>query len=209
MPAYITYLTGSSATNIGTNQNKLKVIYKSLGFVTGFSLMFIAMGASIGSLGKIIKDNHDIIRKAGGILIVIFGLHTMGIFKIKLFYYEKRFLPFERMQGSLGSLLMGIAFASGWTPCIGPILSSILILAGTTGTLYKGIILLTAYSLGLSIPFILTAVLINNNAGGIKKLSRYLPFISAVSGVVMILMGVMVYTNKVNILSRYLNFFNF
>ena len=209
IPAYVTYLTGTTVENINTPKQKLNTLYKSIGFVIGFTIIFVILGASVTSLGKLFATNQNTLRKIGGALVVIFGLHTTGIFKIKYLYYEKKMFPFKRLSGNFGSVLMGMAFATGWTPCIGPILSSILIFAQNTTTVSKGIILLLIYSLGLAVPFILTAVAINNSSKYIRKFSKYLPIISVVSGVLMILMGVLIFTNKVNVLSGYFNFINF
>lgn len=209
IPAYVSYLTGSAVAEINTNKAKLNLIYKSIGFIIGFTIIFIIMGASISSLGKLFASNQGVFRKVGGILIIIFGLHTTGLFKIKMLYSEKRLLPFGEDKKNLSSVFIGMAFATGWTPCIGPILSSILIYAGSMDTIGKGIILLLVYSLGLAIPFMLTALAIGNFSKYFRKFSKYLPVVSAISGILMIIMGILVFTNKLAILSRYLNFINF
>jgi cytochrome c-type biogenesis protein len=208
VPAYVSYITGSTIGD-PIKKSNLYTLYKSIGFVIGFSIIFIIMGASITSLGKIFIKNQFIFRKVSGALIFIFGLHMTGIFKIKLFYYEKRFLSFNKTRGAFGSVLMGMAFAAGWTPCVGPILSSILVYASSLETIERGITLLMFYSLGLAVPFILTALAIENLSLKIRKLGKYLEIISVVSGVFMIIMGVLVFTNKVGFLSQYLNFINF
>lgn len=206
VPAYITYLTGASIQDINTNKTKLNALYKSIGFVIGFSLIFIIMGASFSTLGKLLLNNQEIFRKIGGLLIILFGLHITGLFKIKIFNVEKRFLSRFEFKGRFGSVFMGMAFAAGWTPCIGPILSSILIYASSMDTILKGILLLVAYSLGLAVPFLLTAFAIDNLSKYFRKMTPYLPIISVLSGIIVIVMGVMVFTNKVNLLSRLLNF---
>lgn len=209
IPAYISYLTGSAVADINTNKARMNLFYKSLGFIIGFTIVFIIMGLSISSLGKLFASNQGVLRKVGGILIVIFGIHTMGVFKIKLLYSEKRLIPFGSGKKNLSSVFIGMAFATGWTPCIGPILSSILIYAGSMETIGKGISLLFVYSLGLAIPFLLTALAIGNFSKYFRKFSKYLPAVSVISGVLMIIMGILVFTNKLAILSRYLNFINF
>lgn len=209
IPAYVSYLTGSSIEDLNNGRAKLITLYKSFGFVLGFSIIFIFMGASITSLGKLLTTHQMIFRKIGGALIIIFGLHTTGIFKINLFYHEKRFLSFDKIQGRFSPVIMGMAFAAGWTPCIGPILSSILIYASSMETINKGILLLIMYSLGLAVPFILTALAIGNFSRQFKKFSKYLPLVSILSGILMIIMGIIVFTNKMSALSRYFNFFNF
>lgn len=208
VPAYIGYLTGSTLEKQNNHNSKFNTMYKSFGFVIGFSLIFILMGASITTLGKLITTNKSFMRKAGGVIIFIFGLHTIGVFKIKFLYYEKRFLSFNKL-GRFSSIFMGMAFAMGWTPCIGPILSSILIYAANMDTIGKGILLLAVYSLGLAIPFILTAYAIEELTKYIRKFSKYLPIVSWISGTLMIIMGILVFTNNINLLSRYFNFINF
>ncbi|MBU3090533.1 cytochrome c biogenesis protein CcdA [Clostridium sp. CF011] len=209
VPAYISYLTGSSIEELKDGKAKLSVLYKSFGFVLGFSIIFILMGVSISSLGKLLITHKNLFRKVGGTLIVVFGLHTIGLFKIKLFYREKRFLYFDKIKGPFSSVIMGMAFATGWTPCIGPILSSILIYATSMNSIGKGVLLLIMYSLGLAVPFILTAMAIGSFTKQFRKFSIYLPIISIISGILMIIMGVMIFTNKLAILSQYMNFINF
>jgi cytochrome c-type biogenesis protein len=208
VPAYITYITGSAVAELNSGKARLHTVYKSLGFVLGFSLVFIAMGASITSIGKLLITNMDIFRKVGGTLIVLFGIHITGLFKIKTLYYEKRLVPFEKLSKNISSVFIGMAFAAGWTPCVGPILASILIYAGSMETISMGILLLTAYSLGLAVPFILTAYAIGSFSAFFKRISRHLNTISIVSGVLLIIMGVLIFTNKISILSQYFDFFN-
>ena len=209
IPAYISYLTGSSIEELKNKKANLFTLYKSFGFVLGFSIIFILMGVSITSLGKLLITHKDLFRKVGGSIIVVFGLHTLGVFKVKLFYREKRFLYFDKIKSPFGSVIMGMAFAAGWTPCIGPILSSILIYATSMDSIVNGVLLLIMYSLGLAIPFILTAMAITSFTKHFKKYSKYLPIISIISGALLIIMGIMIFTNKIAILSQYLNFINF
>lgn len=209
LPAYVSYLTGSAISEINTNKAKIKLLQKSIGFVIGFTIIFIIMGASISSVGKLFADYQSIFRMAGGVLIVIFGFHTTGLLKIKMLYSEKRLLPFGSDNKSYSSVFIGMAFATGWTPCIGPILSTILIYAGSMGTITKGIVLLLIYSLGLAIPFLLTGLAIGSFTKYFKKFSKYLPIVSVVSGIIMIAMGILIFFNKLAILSSYLSFINF
>lgn len=209
VPAYVSYFTGVSVKEDTSREAKLNILNKSLGFILGFSMIFIIMGASITSLGQLLIKNQRIFRKAAGILIFIFGLHTSGIFRIKLLSHEKKFISFKSNKGILGSFLMGMAFAAGWTPCVGPILSSILLYAGSMDTIGRGILLLTVYSLGLAVPFLLTALAVGNLSSKISRLPKYLKIISIVSGTLMMIMGILIFTNKIAILSGYLNFINF
>lgn len=209
VPAYISYLAGTSMEEMRKNTLGFKSIYKALGFVLGFSFIFVIMGASITTLGRLFTTNQSILRKIGGLLIIVFGLHITGIFKIKFLYYEKRLFSFNKISGKFSSILMGMAFATGWTPCIGPILSSILIYAASMDTINKGILLLVIYSLGLAVPFMLTALALDTLSEYIHRFSKYMSAISVISGILLVIMGIMVFTNKVNLLSRYVNFFNF
>ncbi|MCY6485559.1 cytochrome c biogenesis protein CcdA [Clostridium aestuarii] len=206
IPGYITYLTGLSVEDLSVGRSKTVILKKSIGFVIGFSIVFILMGISVSSITTIFSNNRDIFRKIGGILIIIFGLHTMGVFRISFFYREKRLLNFNKGNWNLSSILMGMAFATGWTPCIGPILSSILIYAGSTSDLGKGIVLLVFYSAGLAVPFLLTALLMDKASNYIRKLYKYFPVISIISGLLLIVMGVMTFTNKLTLLNKYFGF---
>lgn len=209
VPAYVSYITGSTIEELKVNNTKFLTLYKSLCFVLGFSIIFILMGASVTTLGKLLLNHQRLFSGIGGIVIIVFGIHTLGIIKIKLFYREKRFLYFNKIKGPFSSIIIGMAFATGWTPCIGPILASILIYATSMDSIGKGIFLLIVYSLGLAVPFILTALAIESFTMQFRKFSKYMPIISIISGVLMISMGALVLLNKVNFLSRYLNFINF
>lgn len=209
VPAYISYITGCTIDELKNKKSKLYVFYRSIGFILGFSFIFIVMGATVTSRGKIFIKNQVIYRKIAGILIFVFGLHITGIFKIKLFYYEKKFLSFKNNNGIFGAFLMGMSFAAGWTPCVSYILSPILAYAGSLETINKGILLLSAYSLGLAVPFVLTALAIESLSDKLKKLNKYLPIISIFSGIIMIIMGILIFTNKLSIISQYFNFINF
>ncbi|GFP75738.1 cytochrome c biogenesis CcdA family protein [Clostridium fungisolvens] len=211
VPAYISYMTGATINDVCKNTNKYKItrFYKIFGFVLGFSIIFVIMGASATTLGNLLIRNQALFRKVGGLLMIIFGLHTMGIIKIRFFYYEKRLLSLFSFSRNFSSILMGMAFATGWTPCVGPILSSILIYSSNLHTVYQGIILLSVYSLGLSIPFILTAIAIDKFMKLKNKILKFTPTISILSGLLLIAMGILVYTNNLSTLSKYLNFINF
>ncbi|HEX2926826.1 MAG TPA: cytochrome c biogenesis protein CcdA [Ruminiclostridium sp.] len=206
VPAYISYLTGSAIAEINSVNARLNLIVKAVGFVLGFTFVFVIMGATASSLGRLFTVNQNIIRKIGGGLIILFGLHTAGLFRIKLLYYEKRLIPFGSHQKRLGSFFLGMAFATGWTPCIGPILSSILIYAGSMDTIGRGILLLLLYSLGMAFPFILTAAAISSLSKCLMKFNKYLPVFSAISGALLIIMGILVFNGKLSVLSHYFNF---
>jgi cytochrome c-type biogenesis protein len=209
IPAYISYLTGFAVSELKTDKVKLSVIYKSIGFIIGFSIIFIILGASVSTLGKFLAANQNLLREIGGILIIILGLHTTGLFKIKALYTEKRFFSFLNEKSNINPVFVGMAFAAGWTPCIGPILSGILIYAGSMDTITEGIFLLIMYSLGFAVPFLLAAIIIENFSKYFRKISKYLPAISVVSGCLLIAMGILVITNKLATISRYFGLINF
>jgi cytochrome c-type biogenesis protein len=209
IPAYLSYIAGTAVSEINSNKAKRNLLLNSIFFIIGFSVVFIVLGATVSSISKLFAANLNIIKKVGGIVIIIFGLHMTGIFKIKMLYSERKFLPNGKSKNYISSIFLGMAFAFGWTPCIGPILSSILIYAGSMATIGKGILLLIMYSLGLAVPFFLSALLIGNSTNYIKKLSKFLPVVSVVSGIIMIIMGLLVFTNKLAIISRFFNFISF
>lgn len=208
VPAYVSYLTGTSIKELKEEKKKLLTVYKALGFIIGFSIIFILMGASVSSLGKVLITHKELFRKAGGVLIIIFGLHTMGMIKFNFLYRELRLLKTEKFHGSVSSIFLGMAFAAGWTPCIGPILSSILIYASSTESIGKGMLLLGMYSLGMAVPFLFAAIAIKNLSNYLKKISKYYSVISMVSGALLIIMGILIFTNRLTVLSQYFSAFN-
>ena len=209
VPSYVSYITGLSVEKLANVEERdhfrSLIIINSLLFIAGFSTVFIAFGASASLIGQLLYEYQDIIRKVGGILIVIFGLYLMGVLKLSFFMTERRLLHFEsRPVGYLGSFLIGTAFAAGWTPCVGPVLGTILAYASTTESMSGGILLLSAYSLGLGLPFFLTAFGMDRFLSYFKRLRAYLGGVSLVSGVLLILVGVMIYTDSVTLMTSFL-----
>jgi cytochrome c-type biogenesis protein len=183
---------------------KRQVIVTSLFFILGFSLVFVALGASATVLGQFLMERLTIFGKVAGVLLVIFGLHTIGVFKIQWLLQEKRVQSNAKPAGMLGATVVGISFAFGWTPCIGPILSAILLVAAQQESVNQGILLLSVYSLGLAIPFLLTAIAINQFFVAFSKIRRYYHTIEIVSGVLMIVIGVLIFTNRFTIIAQWL-----
>ena len=179
---------------------------KTVLFIIGFSIVFILLGISVSSISKLVTINLKLMKQIGGIIIIIFGIHMTGIFKIKFLFYEKRFMKESNSKKNISSLFLGMAFAAGWTPCIGPILSSILIYAGSMDTIGKGVFLLIMYSLGFAVPFLLFAIFIGNLTIYLKRFSKYLPFVSVVSGILMIIVGILMFTNKMSVIIQYFGF---
>ena len=196
VPAYISFVSGISIqqlTQEGYKGRALKgVILNSLLFVAGFSLIFIGLGASATLVGQFLLSKMDLLAKVAGVIIVIFGLHTAGLFKISFLNYERRFQSKKRI-GPLGSFAVGLAFAFGWTPCVGPILAGILAIASTQETIGQGIFLLSGYSLGLGIPFILTGVGINRFFVILGKLKKHFRWVEIISGALLVIVGVLIF----------------
>ncbi len=208
VPWYLSHIIGMTIFDIRHEDRgyvrRLTSIH-SLFFILGFSVIFVGLGASATLIGEWLVRYRDIIRKIGGVLIIIFGLHLMGAFRLKVLETKRSFqLKKGKPIGFIGSILAGCIFAFAWTPCVGPILSTILLYAGTSNTVAQGVLLLTAYSLGLGIPFFLTALAINSVLSYFDKLKRYLGLVSILSGIFLIIVGVLLLTNYLQVLSGYL-----
>ena len=201
IPGYISYISGSTLENLlkSKNVNLLPIIL----FTLGFSVVFIIFGASATFLGKILLKNSFPLRIIAGLIIIIFSLHILGVFNLNFLNYEKR-LDAEKSSNVLSSFLVGMAFAFGWTPCIGPILGSILILASTTENIYEGIMLLTFYSLGLAIPFILAGYAIQKFLLISKNIKQKMNIITKTGGVLLFLTGILIITNQLQAIGFYL-----
>lgn len=210
IPSFMFFIGGTSAGALKSEEVEEKkktqrqILLSALFFILGFSLVFIALGATATGLGQVLKSYQDLLRQLGGLVIIVLGLHMMGVFEIKALLYEKRMHFKARPPGYLGALLIGISFALGWTPCIGPILGTILMVASTKTNVTEGIALLSMYSLGLGIPFFITALLMDKIFIHFRKLQKHMQKISIVSGVFLILVGIMVFTNMLQVLSNYL-----
>ncbi len=192
IPAYISYITGVSFDELkeeGGRAIRKKTLIHSLLFILGFSLVFIALGASATYLGKFFINYKTVISRVGGALVIIFGLYLMGIFKFGFLNREKK-LTFKLQKGSkVSSVLFGITFAAAWTPCVGPILGSILVLAATKESMLGGVWLLSIYSLGIAIPFIISALLINSFLAHFAKFRKWMGVVKFVCGLLLVIMG--------------------
>jgi len=212
IPGYISFISGVSMEELTDKEKASKhlgrVFVNTLFFVVGFSLVFIALGASASFIGQWLFQNLAIFNKFAGVLIFLFGLHVAGVFRIKALNYEKRFHSGQKKFGVLGSIVIGAAFAFGWTPCIGPILGSILTMAANQDTISHGIILLSFYSAGLGIPFILTALLFNFLIGFFGFIKRHFRAVEIVSGGLLMLIGVLIFFNLLQMIAnRLLEYF--
>lgn len=211
VPSYITYITGISFKELVESDRKyslkLVTLFHSLLFIFGFSTIFILMGASASYIGQLLIEYQYLITKIGGILIIILGIHFIGIINIPFLQMEKRFELKKKPFRFIGSFLVGIVFAAGWTPCVGPILSSILIYASTTKSLKTGLWLLSLYSLGLGVPFIISSLAFNSFIYAFGKIKRYMRIITILSGLFLIFIGILLITGIFVRLSNYLNIF--
>jgi cytochrome c-type biogenesis protein len=195
----------SSGVNAAlSNAAKRQVITTSLFFILGFSLVFVSLGASATYLGQFLMERLTIFGKIAGVLLIIFGLHTIGVFKIPFLLNEARVQANTKPASMIGAVIVGISFAFGWTPCIGPILSAILLVAAQQESVNQGILLLSIYSLGLAIPFLLTAIAINQFFVAFSKIRRHYHTIEIVSGLLMIVIGVLIFTNRFTIIAQWL-----
>jgi len=203
IPGYISFIsgttieemTGRKSENRG-QKTETKIILNILLFILGFSFVFIALGASATAIGGILQTRLALISKIAGVVIVVFGLHLLGLFKIKAFYSEKRFHLRTKPLGLFGSFILGLAFAFGWTPCIGPILAGILAFAATEEKVLHGVFLLSIYSAGLGIPFLLTGIAINRFFTAYNKIKHHFRKVEIISGILLIIIGIMVFTDN-------------
>jgi len=213
VPMYLSYLAGIAgrgtvvtalASPAGTGAgpaiavrvqpSRALIMLHAAAFVAGFSVIFVALGASASVLGVLLRTHLLLLRHVAGILIVLFGLHTAGVLRVSWLYRERRAHVDPTVGVGLGrSAALGLAFAAGWSPCIGPMLGSILLLAGNVATLEQGVLLLVAYSAGLGLPFLLAAAFVQGLAERLRRVNRYFGAINLVAGALLVLMGVMVY----------------
>jgi len=205
-PSYLSFITGMSVADLSAELSpavRRRVLVHAIVFVLGFSLVFVGLGASFSAVGQFLLDYRDWIRRVGGVLIVIFGLYIAGIFRLGLFGRTAQWQIREKPAGYLGTLAVGVTFAIGWTPCVGPILGAILSLAGTAETVTTGVGLLVAYSLGLGVPFLLSAIALGSFLKFFKRYRPFIPTVERAAGVLLVVVGVLVYTNYYVVLNAW------
>ena len=204
IPSYVSYITGISYDELVSPDSRRKnmniTLFHSLAFVAGFSIIFVLLGASASLAGNLLARHLNTIRIVGGVLIIIMGVFVMDVVNIPFLQREAKLHLKARPAGYIGTLVVGMIFGAGWTPCTGPFLGSVLALAMTSDTLGSGMVLLMCYSLGLGIPFILSAIAISAFLASFSKLKKHLKAIRIVSGVVLIIMGVLLLLDKMTIL---------
>jgi cytochrome c-type biogenesis protein len=202
VPSYVTFITEMSLEEVRTARRT--ALIHALLFVLGFSLIFIALGATASVLGRVLFVARVWIARLGGALIIVFGLYLLGVFNFRLLSQDNRVHLADKPLGYLGTVLVGLAFGAGWTPCIGPILGSILIYTSSTADLHRGLLLLTAYSAGLAIPFVIAALAIDRFLAVFARYRGAIKWVNRVGGVVLIAMGVLLVTNYFTVLASWL-----
>jgi cytochrome c-type biogenesis protein len=209
IPGYLSFISGVSMEELKGGDKRSNVLRKvslnTLFFVLGFSVVFVAMGASATFIGEFLLSNLSLFNKIAGVIIIILGLHIMGVFRISFLNYEKRFHAKGKPLGPFGSFLVGLAFAFGWTPCIGPILGGILALAANQDTVGKGMVLLSSYSLGLGIPFFITAVSFNTFLGFFGWVKKYFRTIEIIAGLLLVIIGFLMFVGSFGYIAGLLN----
>lgn len=205
LPAYITHLTGGKIENSKILVEKRTLYIRSLGFMIGFSSIFIIMGASASFLGQVFTNYRGIIMQVSGVLIVIFGLQMAGLLNLKFLMMEKKLHSTNKNSGVFSSIFLGMAFASGWTPCVGLALSSILLLASSSDTLYQGMYLLSFYSLGMAVPFFIISVAVSYSLKLMKKINKYLGKLAFINGMIMVALGLLVISGQMQKISAWLS----
>lgn len=210
IPSYLAFITGISLEELSAGENlkkiRKKIILNSLMFILGFSMIFITLGASATFVGKFLSGHIRWFEIIGGGVVIILGLHFAGIFKLKFLEREKKIHMQNKPLGYLGTALVGMAFGAGWTPCVGPILGAILTMAATTQDIVKGMILLVFYSIGLGIPFLLSGVIIHKFFEYFKAIRKYFRIITAVGGVLLIIVGVLLISGYFSSLSSFMSY---
>jgi cytochrome c-type biogenesis protein len=210
VPGYVSLISGTGIETLQEADAPLlrRVMFNSLMFIAGFSLVFIGLGAVATSIGQALHQYHDVFAKIAGVVLFIFGLHLTGIFKINALYSDKRMHSVKGSASPIGLFAVGFAFAFGWTPCIGPILAGILVLAGSQDTVLKGILLLAVYSAGLAVPFLMTSIGVNKFLAFYSRFRRHLHTVEVISGVLLIIFGALIALGRFTMLSGYLGFLN-
>ncbi len=205
VPSYVSYVTGLTLEELrggGSAARRQAAIHSGL-FILGFSLLFIGLGASATAVGQTLSRLLPLFQQVGGVVVVVFGLYMLGVLKIPALLRERRLGTSLEPVGKVGSVLAGVAFGAGWTPCVGPVLASILLYAGMQATLLRGTLLLTAYSLGLALPFFASAVAFNWTLTRLRPLRRWLGPLERATGAFLVVLGVLLLTGRFAVLSGF------
>jgi cytochrome c-type biogenesis protein len=208
VPPYLVYMSGVSLEDLSaeknTTQNRKRVMLSSLLFVLGFSTVFVLLGATASALGQVLRVNLPLLSQIAGVAIIIMGLHFMGVFKFGFLMREARYQHEQSAASYAGAYVIGLAFAFGWTPCIGPVLAAILSVAGSTESVGRGMGLLALYSLGLGIPFMIAAFSVDSFLGFSRKFRRHMVLLEKIMGALLVLTGIMFLTGWMQNISYWL-----
>ncbi|WP_153768762.1 cytochrome c biogenesis protein CcdA [Labrenzia sp. CE80] len=208
VPPYLCYLAGVSVAELkgetATAATSRRIVLSSVAFVLGFSVVFVALGATASVIGQSIARYFDTLSIVAGIIIIIMGLHFLGLFRISLLFREARVQVERKPPGLLGAFVMGLAFAFGWTPCVGPVLAAILFMAGSTGSTGQGGLLLAAYALGIGIPFILAAAFASRFLGWASRFRKHMGTVEKVMGGLLVLTGLLFVTGQMSTIAFWL-----
>lgn len=203
IPSYVTFVTGMSLDDL-QRARRVAVVHALL-FVLGFTLVFLAFGATATVLGRLMLSQRDWIARIGGVLVILFGLYLLGVFNIGAFSRERRIHITDKPLGYLGTVIVGIAFGAGWSPCIGPILGGILTYTATQSELKRGLWLLFAYSMGLAVPFVLAAIAVERFVELFQRFRSKMVWVNRFAGALLVVFGILMMTNYLTVLSGYLN----
>jgi cytochrome c-type biogenesis protein len=212
VPGYISIISGSSLDQLKAHEKDSSlsrtVLTNSILFIVGFSITFILLGASATWIGQVLASRMRLFGQLAGLILIVFGIHLTGLIKINALYKDKRFHNVQKPRGMLGALVLGLAFAFGWTPCIGPILAGILTIASTKQTVTEGMFLLAIYSAGLGLPFLLTSLALNQFLAFYGRFKKHFHAVEVVSGALVIAIGVLILTGSLSRLATYFSFLN-
>lgn len=207
VPSYLSFVTGMSLEDLQKGFDRRRTLVHAGLFVAGFTLVFVLLGASASLVGGLLRYYADWIARIGGIVIIVFGLHLTGVFRLTPLMREKRVHLSSKPMGYAGTLVVGVAFGTGWTPCIGPVLGAILTMAASQEQLLQGMWLLFVYSMGLAVPFVLSAVALERFLNVFARFRRFLPAVQVASGVLLIALGLLLVTGSFVVLAAWLNRF--
>lgn len=203
LPVYFFYLAGTSGEQGLTQQSKkMRLVFNSIGFVIGFTLIFVLLGAAATSLGQFLNSHKELFRKISAAIMIIFGLNFLGIFNLNILNIEKRFEYKFKDLRFVNSIVFGIVFGFAWSPCLTAFLGSVLLMAGNSETFLQGVLLLFVYSIGLGVPFILSSIIFEKVKESFKVIQKHSKAIKIISGIVLILAGILVYTDSLKYLSN-------
>lgn len=205
VPSYLSFVTGMSLEDLQEGLERRRVMMHAALFVSGFTLIFVLLGAGATFIGSFLLYNSDWIARIGGVIVLVFGLHLMGVFQLLPLLNEKRVHLANKPTGHIGAVAIGIAFGAGWTPCIGPILGAILTIAGSQEQVGAGMWLLFVYSLGLGIPLLLAALAMERFLNAFSRFRRFLPTVQRASGVILLLLGILLVTDSFTVIAAWLN----